>query len=544
MSCDSLPPPTPEEVDEGVSGIAKAVGAQSCSTASDVTEFSTVAEAELKVPMASGRVSLDTDFTDTKTSTLGCEQLFINANKFAASNKRITCMLSKMTNAITSTTSAVNSIVFDVGKDFVGQNITFNQSINVKIIDVKQLDNIQKAEIASEVKTATLTAVDAVQKSKSGLAATPQGSKICIETKNKIENESLTNIVDETINEIDSVTQVGNTIVFKVAGNMTVKGDLKIDQDIILDITATQILSSSVDKALSEFVSNLSEVKTTVSQAAENLGVESIGGKAGRSAADRQRARNEGQYGIFATIAFAIVVMYFLSSKVVPGKNPNDPQAGASIFGFALGGASAPMKWGGLVLCLILLFVSGYGMWWAVVGFYNQYDQDRAAYIQNAQKCLALEGGTNPPASCSKEAIAAQKEKFEKPPGIQYQFLVPSAIGILLGCVGLYFVYRLFTGKPESSGEPAVVGTPPVAGTPSVVGTPPVAGTPSVAGTPVVAAAPSVAGAVPAVAGAPSVAGAVPAAGAPATAETSDSRKGGSKRSKKGSSKKPKKKRR
>jgi hypothetical protein len=114
---------------------------------------------------------------------------------------------------------------------------------------------------------------------------------------------------------------------------------------------------------LKDFVSNLNEVKTKISQTAVNLGVESIGGKAGRSAADRQRARNEGGYGIVATIAFAIVLMYLISSKVVPGKNPLDPQAGASVFGFALGGASTALKLGGLLGSLLVLAAGSYGIW-------------------------------------------------------------------------------------------------------------------------------------------------------------------------------------
>lgn len=454
MSCDNLPPPTTADTKSAVADIANALGTKSCTNNSDVTEYSTSLSTEASAPMVSGNLDVDSDFTKTITSNTGCEQITIAANTFASANQKITCIMSSDTSNVKSTTTAINSIVFDVGGNFTGNNITITQGIIVKLMQTMELSSTVTQKISDQVKVAAMSAVDAVQNSTSGIGSTPQGSKLCIQAKTDILNQNLAKTVEDSFKNIESVQQYSNSIVFKVKGDFTVKDSLVINQDIVLDIIASQILTSSVSKTLESFSTSISEFKAKAEQVAKNLGVESIGGKAGKSAALKASVRNQGRIGMAIVIMVGIAMMFLFSSKVKPGNDPNDPAAGAQLFGFTLAAASMFVKWGGLMSVILIFIMSGAGIWWSFSGYYTQYDKRRAELLKKVQLCVSAETekpGENP--DCAKDKLG-QEGADPKPP---YAIMIASFVGVFIGLIGAYIVFRLFTAKPAIETQAAAL---------------------------------------------------------------------------------------
>jgi preprotein translocase subunit SecG len=316
MSCNNLEAPNKNEETNAVAQIATALNTQACSTSNDSTQFSLAGSGYVNTPIADAGVNFKQSYSDSLTNTIGCEQLAIASQEFAASVKKISCFITNDSKNISVNTKSVNSIVIEAGRDFIAEEeIKLDQRVDVKIVSITNINESTKNAMIAEVKTATINLIDQIQDSKSGIGATPQGSKSIIQAKNKIEQTDFNQVVNETITNININTDTLNTIKIKAGRDIIFKKKFEATQNILADVAATVFLSNAITTAFESFTETISETQSKLKQKAENLGADTLGTQAGDGIAKMTKAARESQFGatsIVFVIAAAIVAVIFL----------------------------------------------------------------------------------------------------------------------------------------------------------------------------------------------------------------------------------------
>ncbi|NBP59056.1 hypothetical protein EBU71_21405, partial [bacterium] len=205
-SCDNLGEPTPKQKEDSVANVLKALGTKSCSTSSDITQFSLAAGGYISTPFGGAGVGMNQDYSSAVTGTDGCEQVAVAADEFASSVKKISCLITSDSSNVNVKTLNTNTIEFDAGRDLEAEDIKLNQKIGVKVVTMANLSNNTKQKIADEVQNAAMRTIEVAQDSKSGMGATPQGSKVVSQAKSELSQENLTKIVNETIKDVNITT--------------------------------------------------------------------------------------------------------------------------------------------------------------------------------------------------------------------------------------------------------------------------------------------------------------------------------------------------
>jgi len=414
MSCNNLGEPSANDFKEGVSQIAQALGTKSCSTSSDITQFSLGGNAYVNTPFGDAGMGFQQSYSDSLTDTVGCEQLAIASNQFAAATKKISCLITKDSSNINVTTLNTNTIEIASGRDLTAEDIKIDQKINVKVVSTANLSSNTKKAISDEVKNTALTTIGAVQESKSGMGATPQGSKVVTDAKTKIENLSFTNITDETIKNVSVTTTSANTIKITAGRDINFKKKFEATQDIAADIAATAILSNAMTTALESVTTNLNETKMELKQKAENLGADTLGRQAAEGLALVTKAQRESQYGTFSTIAAVIVVVIVaivILKKATGGGGGGGGGAGT--------GGTVPATGGGfgkIALVIIGAVIGGIGVATTAKAkqAYSQeeYDRKYVEKVKTAETQLK---------ACMDDPIITKKEECPTP-NIKYNY--------------------------------------------------------------------------------------------------------------------------
>jgi hypothetical protein len=283
------------------------------------------------IPFASADFNVTAEYDDSKTTSTGCEQVAVAAKQYLSASKKVACILNENVTTSSKTLNAGNSIIFrtQTGDITFEGPLTINQSIEIVMIDLAQLSSQAKMNIADEVKQTALQIADAIQESDSGMGATPQGSKTVSEQKSEITTENINNIVEKVINEVTITLNASNDILIEtVSGNIKL-GETTIDQNILLNLTATLITTNSIDTVLKSLATSVSIQESKARQIAENLGADTLGGQAGDAAAAMIKARGEARGGIMQMIGGIIVLSVgaFLFFKIKGSVSAQVPQA-------------------------------------------------------------------------------------------------------------------------------------------------------------------------------------------------------------------------
>lgn len=270
-SCPPVPPlPIKDKVNDAAD-IAKAMGMRSCET----SQMSATAHAELDVPFASAEIEM----TANKSSTIGCEQLTVLADKINKSQNDIQCLIKKTSSNVTKKVSGINSIVFDARDTLdikCGESLKIKQGITIDMVDISQITVSTKQEIAKVTKDVVDIVGKTLMDSKTGLGATPQGQKTIQQTVSGNDKQDYFSQVSETLNNIDLQTQGGNTILFQ-AKNIYLSGkSCDIDQSIILKIISTTIIMDALSNAYSGISEDINKIFQESQDKADNKGAESL----------------------------------------------------------------------------------------------------------------------------------------------------------------------------------------------------------------------------------------------------------------------------
>jgi len=312
--CKSSSPPSKKEIKNAIPDILNALGTQACANHSDIQQASMAAAAQGGGFGISVGGSVSGSYAKSKVSSVGCEQVSLAAKQYLAATKKIACILNENVTTTTKQLTARNSIIFRSrnGNVNVG-DLKINQSIEIVMLDLTQLSTTAKNSIADEVKQTALQIADTVQESKSGMGATPQGSKSVSDERAEITSENINNVVERVINDISITADADNSILIEtVNGDINLK-DTDIDQNILINITAELITTSAVDNALQSIATSVSTQESKARQAAENLGADTLGRQAADGVAQivkEQAAFGGGMWGIIGGIIVLCVGGY------------------------------------------------------------------------------------------------------------------------------------------------------------------------------------------------------------------------------------------
>ena len=282
--CPPVPDLPPEQVGSESGKILQAMGARSCKT--DGSVFQAEVQAKANALVVSTSVGAKTSLA--KTSAIGCEQIAAITNKYNKAVQNVACIINSSHNVTSTDVKGVQSVVFSatpiLGDPNSGnleidcpEGFNIDQNMVLKMVSKVNLSDDEIAQITSECNDVIKTAVDAVQNSTSGIAATPQGSKAISDTLANINTVDQKNQVKETIKEINT-SMSGSQIVSMTGKNVRISGKgCEIKQTMLIDLIAEQIVRDTVTTGLTTINKSVMETETKMSQTAKNLGAEELG---------------------------------------------------------------------------------------------------------------------------------------------------------------------------------------------------------------------------------------------------------------------------
>jgi hypothetical protein len=426
MQCNITP--TKEDLAESAQGILKAAGAQACNNNSRATQASASLEfqAEAGFGLASMGGSANVSFADSASSSIGCDQIGVLSQQFASATKKIACFMNEDRTSKSTIVNNINRITFKSGgKLTIKGNVDINQNIEMKLVDLATLSTNVKQQISNEVYATAMQTADAIQTSKSGFGATPQGSKSISDLKTKITDENVTNIVNQTIRDLSITVNNKNEVIFESKDDLTLLKDFTVSQNLIVDITATAILTNSVDNVLKSFTQNASTQTAKMTQVAENLGAESLGKQAGDAAKAIIEARGKNStYGIIGIIACIFVLGLFLKfagvGKMLQKRGSIKPSKGAKIvLGFIIFLGIGLMVAGGLLIKK------------AFITYDEEYLKKMNEDLATFRKCVEDKKTT-----CSIESI----DEYKEPIALKITSIVMTVFGFVFFVYGLKLV--------------------------------------------------------------------------------------------------------
>jgi hypothetical protein len=468
MSCNNLPPPTKEQTTNAAAQIATALGTTACATSSDITQFSMGGTAYVNTPIADAGIGFQQSYSDSLTNTIGCEQIAIASNEFAASAKKISCFITKDSSNVTVDTKTVNTIIFEAGRDFIIEDeMKLTQKAQVKVVSLTKLDQSTKNAMTNEVKTAALNIIDQIQDSKSGMGATPQGSKAVSQARTNVEQIDFSNVTNETIKNININTDTQNTIKIKAGRDILFKSKFEANQELLADVAAQVFLSNAVSAALESFTSTTSETRAQLKQKAENLGADTLGRQAAEGLAKVVQTQRESQFGtasIVFIIAAAIVAIIFLKKGGSGGGGGGGSGGGGTTVVVAgTGGGTVPISgksggFGKIAIVIIGTLISSLGIYASVKAMQTftkeAYDKQYVEKVKNAGAKLksCLDDPLVPTVDNKKQCpIDNVVYNYDDDYGGKYKTAMYTCIAFsclttILVIVSVYWVYKYFTG--------------------------------------------------------------------------------------------------
>jgi len=289
-NCPS-PSPNPSDVANNIATTLDAAGIQACSTDQASTQFSAQMQGSF-MGIMQGNASVQA--STNKTSTVGCEQVSAISNAYKQTVNNITCTIKNNTNSIENSQNSVNAILIDAGKDIYidcsgctnpttcadskdGGGLSFNQSINMKMMSSIQLSTNDVKSIANNTSAVCQGIAKVAMDSTNGLGATPQGQKSIQTATNTISQQNFNEAVTNAVNNIKVSQNADNTITIKAGGSIRIVGkQCTFNQDTVLDIVANAIISDVVQTTMQNVATAINTNDNEASQRAVNKGAEEL----------------------------------------------------------------------------------------------------------------------------------------------------------------------------------------------------------------------------------------------------------------------------
>ena len=267
--CPPYDPPTDTEMKNTLGEMINASGLQQCNQKN--SQMSSVFAGVVLTKFGGGGAggSVKTN----NTSNVGCDQVYAASKTYDQAVKNIACIINKSETVNRTTSNAINSIIFEAKTLNIACNeIEVDQRIGVTVISELKLSESEIVDIATETKAVVTQFTDALADSYTEAGATPQGQKIYTEAKQRIKDYNYNQKVRDTLKEIAVNVNSENKLLLK-AENLSISGNsCKFKQGILLDLIASNIVSSVVSDAIKTVGNYQMEQKDEVTIKSKNIG--------------------------------------------------------------------------------------------------------------------------------------------------------------------------------------------------------------------------------------------------------------------------------
>lgn len=269
---------TDTEAKSAADNILNAIGATACSTTEWTSTDPTITSSSTFVGLLGYMSSsyAETGGIETDSSSLGCEQIAVTAIQYAQTKKSIVQILNCSCTTINTSTIANNTIKITSYNSQWDCDLNISQNIDINVVSLNEITEQQKVDISSLTSTFLQNSVENLITSSSELGSTSDGQKTINDINTNITEETLINQATTTVNEMITSTSVGNQIEIELHDSLLTGEECNFDQNILLDITARNILSSSLSTLFENqsIQDAISEISTT--QESEATGVATV----------------------------------------------------------------------------------------------------------------------------------------------------------------------------------------------------------------------------------------------------------------------------
>lgn len=305
-------PVTQEEVDIAGQTILAAMNASpSCSTSQNINVDPTISTTVSAIIPLVGVTK--TGAIDSTATTVGCEQLTVAAVRFVQTKKSIMQVLNCVCTNLDLQAAAINNFDLVAYNSELKCNVVVNQTINVKMVATNEVTNEIKQEIQRVTTEFISMATDALLATKTEAGAVVQGQKAFSSVSQELNSEETTQQISENITKMMQTATTGNTIRMEIHDSILSGSQCTFDQDIVLNLVATNILSSVMDTFFKSdsFTAAMTEIKQSTEQ--EATGVATIVEEQGKAAAGSQKLMIIA--GIIVAVIILIIIIIIASKK-------------------------------------------------------------------------------------------------------------------------------------------------------------------------------------------------------------------------------------
>lgn len=202
------------------------------------------------------------------SSTMGCEQVSVVAQKINKLTAMISCMIQKIVNCSYSGAKIDQLIDVDLSGSEVLCDLNLKQKATLAVVNVSDFSNQMKSEVTNKVEDVVKTMIEKFQESKSEFLSTPQGNKSFNIMNNNIQNIVNSASVSDVINNAITEVYINQTMKFK-CNNCVIKGRMcTFDQEALATVAAQNAVSNMLsnilkNESVTEFTTQLKEYQKT-----------------------------------------------------------------------------------------------------------------------------------------------------------------------------------------------------------------------------------------------------------------------------------------
>lgn len=240
--CDAVPAPvgTPAR-DEITKRIMDTIKATSCTTSLD-SNFG------MKTSIEAGfGVKAENDTTGSlNVSRSGCETLNVLSKNFSTMQKQLACTLTKIMNKSTVETRVSQTITVEVNNSIIRGNFDISQSIVLKQMTKTEFDTSSRAELQNDIKTILTDMSKQANDVTSEFGSVADSVKSFGSVVSAIDQLQSSKALVDTTNQILNDTMLTQNLVYKI-NNTTIYGDVRLSQDLHLELVSGTIVSNVVD---------------------------------------------------------------------------------------------------------------------------------------------------------------------------------------------------------------------------------------------------------------------------------------------------------
>jgi hypothetical protein len=213
-----------------------------------------------------GGSSSSTTTVDAKDISIGCEQMTAVINNYKSATDAVSCIVNTSRNIQKTVLTSSQVLNIDCEGDLV-INGDISQIANVELITSINLSDEEKKVIDTAIKESVKNSLDLMQNSKTENTLTTGGQKSFAQTNTDIDNKSYNAVINEKINEFNTMLGVGQYVNINGKKNCVINGD--ITQNVQIKLLATAIVNSVYTTEIKTAFETIYENDTRVVQSAE-----------------------------------------------------------------------------------------------------------------------------------------------------------------------------------------------------------------------------------------------------------------------------------